>query len=223
MPSATRLAAVKRPAVSELHRAASLFTFFSHLPVRIGKRASFCIAWICVFGLALPLVLLAAVQRGRPTQYQVEAVYLYQFGKFVQWPASSAPSDNFQICVIGRDPFGPILDSTIAREKIGNSPIEAARIADVDGAKRCRILYLSLSEEPRVESMLHELANAPILTVSDLPDFVARGGMIQFTVQDNRVRFDINVAAAKKAGLTISSELLKVAATVRGAPAGPNQ
>jgi YfiR/HmsC-like len=221
MPSATRLAAVKRPAVSQLHRAASRFAFSFHLRHKIGKRASICIAGICI--LALPLVLLAAVQRGRPTQYDVEAVYLYQFGKFVQWPASSPPNDKFQICVMGRDPFGPILDSTIAGEKIGDSPLQAARIAGIDGAKRCRILYLSPSEEPRVESMLHELGNAPILTVSDLPDFAARGGMIEFVVQDNRVRFDINVAAAKKAGLTISSDLLKVAAAVRGAPSGPNQ
>jgi hypothetical protein len=174
--------------------------------------------------LVVPLALFAA-QRRRPTQYDVEAVYLYQFGRFVQWPAQlSVPSDSFPICVLGRDPFGNILDSTIAGENINQVQLRADRITALDDAKHCRILYISPSEDARLGAVLDSLQTEPVLTVSDAPDFVSRGGMIQFVLQDNRVRFEINVAIAQKAGLSVSSQLLKVAASVRGAPAaGANQ
>jgi hypothetical protein len=169
--------------------------------------------------LALPLGLFAA-QSGRPTQYDVEAVYLYQFGRFVAWPAqNAAPQDNFPICIMGRDPFGASLDSTIAGENINQLPLKASRIASVDDAKRCRILYISPSEDARLGAILQGLQQAPVLTVSDAPDFLSRGGMIQFVLQGNRVRFEINVSTAQKSGLTVSSDLLKVASSVRGVPA----
>jgi hypothetical protein len=171
----------------------------------------------------LPLALFAA-QRGRPTQYDVEAVYLYQFGRFVQWPAQTAsPSDAFPICVLGRDPFGASLDSTIAGESINEQRLEADRITEVRDAHRCRILYISPSEDAHLNAILDSLQAEPVLTVSDAPDFLARGGMVEFVLQDNRVRFEINVAIAQKDGLSVSSQLLKVASAVRGAPAGANQ
>jgi YfiR/HmsC-like len=172
---------------------------------------------VCAICLVLPLALFAAQ---RPTQYDVEAVYLYQFGKFVQWPAATSTADPFYICVMGRDPFAQRLDNTIAGEAIGNAPLKADRIDTIDDAKRCRILFISSSEDARLEEILNRIGKAPVLTVSDAPDFVARGGMIQFVIEDDRVRFEINVGTAKQAGLTMSSQLLKVAAAIRGAPAG---
>ncbi|HEY6467181.1 MAG TPA: YfiR family protein [Candidatus Acidoferrales bacterium] len=179
-----------------------------------------------IFTLILSLALLTSLihaQRGRPTQYDIEAVYLYQFGKFVQWPAGPASTEAFPICVLGRDPFGKTLDSTIAGEKIGNTPLKADRIEDLSDVKHCRILYISPSEDARLDAILARVGSSSVLTVSDLPDFESHGGMIQFIVEDNRVRFEINVAVARKSGLSISSQLLKVAAGVRGAPAGANQ
>ncbi|HTZ73268.1 MAG TPA: YfiR family protein [Candidatus Aquilonibacter sp.] len=171
--------------------------------------------------LALVPIGLLAAQKGRPTQYDVEAVYLYQFGKFVEWPAKTdGPVDAFPICVMGRDPFGALLDSTVAGESIANLPLKAERVDNIDDAKRCRILYISPSEDERIGAILDGLQNAPVLTVSDAPDFATRGGMIQFVLQDDRVRFEINEGTAQKAGLSLSSQLLKVAAAVRGAPAG---
>lgn len=176
---------------------------------------------LALWGLLLVPGTFLAAQRGRPSQYDVEAVYLYQFGKFVQWPAKTeSPADAFPICVIGRDPFGAALDNTVAGESIGNLPLKPERVDNVADARHCRILFISPSEDARIGDILDGLQNAPVLTVSDASDFAMRGGMIQFVIQDDRVRFEINVGPAQKAGLSLSSQLLKVAAAIRGAPAG---
>lgn len=195
--------------------------FLPLFPLTRGWLAFFRCAYVlCVF---LPFALFAG-QRGRPTQYDVEAVYLYQFGRFVQWPTqTTSASDAFSICVLGRDPFGAGLDSTIAGESINEQRLEAERITDVRDAHRCRILYISPSEDAHLNAILDSLHAEPVLTVSDAPDFMARGGMVEFILQDNRVRFEINVAVTQKAGLSVSSQLLKVAAAVRGGTAGANQ
>jgi hypothetical protein len=159
----------------------------------------------------------ASPQRSRPEEYQVKSVYLFNFGRFVQWPTASAKDDLFAICVLGRDPFGPVLDSVLAGETIDNRKLVAKRITnphDVVGAG-CRILFISSSEANHLKDVLTSLGNSAILTVSDLPGFTTSGGMIQFVLQDNKVRFEVNLTAAEKAGLTLSSQLLKVATEIR--------
>ena len=226
MAPATRLAAVKRESVP-VKRLRATFVHakaaFSKISARVRAR-HFLLQSFCAICLAIPLVLAAQPQRGRPTQYDVEAVYLFQFGKFIQWPTAPASDEPFDICIMGQDPFAQTLDNTIAGETIGKSPLKDERIGSIDDAKRCRILFISASEDAHLDEILDRLGKMPVLTVSDVPSFLARGGMIQFVVQDNRVRFEINVSTAKRAGLAVSSQLLKVAAAVRGAPAaGANQ
>ena len=167
-----------------------------------------------VTGTVFPSAILRA-QQSKPAEYQVKAVYLYNFSKFVEWPATSGEEDSFAICVLGHDPFGPALDSTLLGEKVDNKNIVARRIVDVQEASKCRILFLASSEAARMKQILVSLGKASVLTVSDLPDFSVSGGMIQFVMEDNKVRFEVNLSAADKAGLTLSSQLLKVATTVR--------
>jgi hypothetical protein len=174
-----------------------------------------------LLGAFLGLVLIglpAAAQSGKPTQYDVEAAYLYQFGNFVQWPtkklATQAPK-SFPICVIGRDPFGRILDNTVKDGNMNGLPLVARRVTSAQEAAGCRVLFVSSSEDRDLTRTLGALSSAPILTVSDIPAFVSRGGMIQFVLIDKRVRFEINVSNAERAGLTMSSQLLKVAVAVR--------
>jgi hypothetical protein len=186
---------------------------FSSVRLRSCLARVPCAYFIC---LLFPLVLLA--QRGHPSQYDVEAVYLYQFGRFVQWPGqTTSTADSFPICVLGRDPFGATLESTISGEKIGQLPLREDHIADASDAKHCRILFIGDSEDEHLAAILDSLQKDPILTVSETRDFALRGGMIQFVVVDNRVRFEINLATTQRAGLEVSSQLLKVASTVHGA------
>jgi hypothetical protein len=162
----------------------------------------------------------AQAQAPKPTEYQVKAAYLSNFGRFVEWPAGGAPAPDqpFNVCVLGQDPFGPALDSALAGEAINGAALAAKRIPKGQDAAMCRILFISSSEESDLKAILAALDKASIVTVSDFPQFVKRGGMIQFVMDGNRVRFEVNLAAVQHAGLNLSSELLKVAIAVRRAP-----
>jgi hypothetical protein len=103
----------------------------------------------------------------------------------------------------------------LAGEKIGNQTMVARRIADVQDAAKCRILFIASSESARMKLILAALGKSSVLTVSDMPDFTASSGMIQFVLEENKVRFEVNLSAADRAGLTLSSQLLKVATNVR--------
>ncbi|HEY3971568.1 MAG TPA: YfiR family protein [Candidatus Sulfotelmatobacter sp.] len=168
-------------------------------------------AWI----LIAPQPLLG--QHGKPTEYEVKATYLYNFTRFVEWPVQGAQGegDSFAICVLGDNPFGPALEATVAQETIGGKNAVAKQIHTMQDAADCRVLFISTSEDKRLKQILMSLGTASVLTVSDLPKFTERGGMVQFVVDGNRVRFEVNSASAERAGLTLSSELLKVAVNVR--------
>jgi len=154
-------------------------------------------------------------QRSKPSEYQVKAAYLSNFGRFVEWPSEMTAGDApFYVCVLGQDSFGPALDAALSGEKIGHAPLVPKRISRVEEAVDCRLLFISASEDSRLTTILPGVGKS-ILTVGDMPGFTQRGGMIQFVVEGNRVRFEINLAAAQHAGLNLGSDLLKVATTVR--------
>jgi hypothetical protein len=156
-------------------------------------------------------------QHLKPTEYEVKATYLSKFGRFVEWPAgiTLAQSDSFSICVLGQDPFGPALNDMIADETIAGKSVLAKRISVPQDAVNCHVLFISSSENTRLKQILIMLGDTSVLTVSDLPEFTKRGGMVQFISEGDRVRFEVNLAIAERAGLTLSSELLKVAVNVR--------
>jgi hypothetical protein len=165
------------------------------------------------------LAALAAVnlyaQASKSSEYQVKAAYLYSFGRFVAWPSAPAKQNEFAICVLGRDPFGPTLETVGAGITIGGQPAVSRRLERAQDATGCRVLFISASEESALGRVFAALGKSTVLTVSDLPDFTRRGGVIQFVVDGNRVRFEVNLTAADEAGLVLSSELLKVAIAVR--------
>jgi uncharacterized protein DUF4154 len=163
---------------------------------------------------ALVAVVPAIAQSPGPLESEVKATYLLNFGRFATWRPNAPASESFAICVIGRDPFGSTLDQTVAGETIDGRGVIARRIVNAADARSCRILFVSSSEEARLPTILPIAQNAGVLTVSDLARFSDRGGMIQFVPQDKRVRFQVNETAVEQAGLSLSSELLRVAAAV---------
>ena len=176
--------------------------------------------------LLLPLMTwaLAAVAPAGNTlaqspEYQLKAVFLFNFAQFVEWPASAFPEPDtpLGICILGEDPFGGYLDETVRGETVANHPLAVRRYRTVDEIKGCHILFVSRQEQGHVGQILDSLKGRSVLTVSDAERFASRGGMIRFVTDRNRIRLRINLEAARAANLTLSSKLLRPAQIV---PAG---
>lgn len=149
-------------------------------------------------------------------EYQIKAAFLYNFAKFVEWPAQAfhGPSDALSLCLLGHDPFGRILDETLAGKTVQGRPLVLIRHETWPPRQACHILFISASKQALLEQTFAALKGASILTVGDTPRFAHRGGIINLTMDENRVRLEINLRAAETAGLTISSQLLKLATLV---------
>ena len=174
----------------------------------------------CTLALAVAWIVIGAprlhAQKSGPTENEVKSAYLYNFGKFVEWPfEATSVGGFFTICVLGDDSFGSTLETVISGESINGKKVLVKRIAKPQDAGSCRILFISSSQQSRVKEILEELDNTSVLTVSDMPEFIRRGGIIQFVVEANKVRFEVNLTSAEHSGLTLSSQLLKVAISVK--------
>lgn len=147
-----------------------------------------------------------------PSEYQVKAVFLFNFSQFVAWPAQAfaAADTPFSICIVGEDPFGAGLEATVRGENVQGHPLVIRRYPHPGALESgCHIVFIGDSSVAQLEKILKGLDDQAILTVSDIDHSAERGAMIQFANEHNRLRLIINIAAAKAAGLTISSKLLR--------------
>jgi hypothetical protein len=166
--------------------------------------------------LLLPLYpTLVAAQKAGATESQVKAAYLYNFGKFVRWQTDRVGSpQTLTICVLGKDPFGAVLDATVEGESIDGKKITVKRLSTIQDLTACSILFIATSEESRLGPVLSAAQRQGLLTVSDIPHFAEHGGIIGFVTLQDKIRFEVNRSAAEQSHLTLSSELLKVASRV---------
>ena len=169
-------------------------------------------AWFVISALLLSGTLQAAA----PTEYQLKAVFLFNFAQFVDWPQESFPEAQMPLVigVLGEDPFGTYLDEIVSGETVNNRQLEIQRYRRVDEMKTCHILFISQSESKQLEQIVADLKGRSILTVSDSDGFTRYGGMIRFVTEKNKLRLRINLEAATAANLTISSKLLRPAEIV---------
>lgn len=145
-------------------------------------------------------------------EYQVKAAFLLNFTKYVEWPPDpAAPGAPLSICILGEDPFGPVLDQMVAGETLRGRKIEVQRVRRPPPSS-CSVLFAGKTEKD-VGAVLSMLGPG-VLTVGEGDDFLRQGGMISFFLDSHRVRFDINQSVASKAGLVLSSKLLSVARSV---------
>ncbi len=163
--------------------------------------------------LAVLACLPARAQDPAPSEFQLKAAFIYNFAKFVEWPAESfrAQDSPFTIGIIGNNPFEDILGQTVQNKRINGHPFRVVQCKTLADLQTSHIVFISPSERKRLTEILRAIRGASVLTVSDLDHFLPAGGMIQFLMEDNKVRFSINDAAAKQAGLRISSKLLNLA------------
>jgi hypothetical protein len=174
---------------------------------------------IVVLGMTMNWASTADAQAGDgsdSSEYLIKAGFIYNFAKFVEWPtaAFSQPDSPIVIGVLGTDPFGNVLDRIVEDKKIGPRGFVVKRLKwgkDLKDLKDCKIVFVSASERVHIDEILQSVKGLPILTVGETPGFAERGGVIRFTLEDNRVRFEVNVDAAHQADLNISSRLLTLA------------
>jgi hypothetical protein len=149
-----------------------------------------------------------------PSEYQVKAAFLYNFAKFVEWPppAFVAADSPITIGILGNNPFGEVLEATIRNKTINGRQLRVKEITSLKdpALKNCHILFISQSERKHLEETLEALKGTSILTVSEIEQFTRAGGMVNFVMEGNKVRFDINDGAAARNGLKISSKLLSL-------------
>ena len=182
---------------------------------------------IVALGMTLNWTSMAAAQAVDPpdsSEYLIKAGFIYNFAKFVEWPSTafSQPDSPIMIGVLGTDPFGSVLDRLVEDKKIGQRGFVVKRYKwgkDLKDLKECKILFVSASEKAHIDEIVQAVKGLPILMVGETPGFAERGGIIRFTLEDNRVRFEINVDAAHQADLNISSRLLTLAKIIPQAAA----
>jgi hypothetical protein len=153
-----------------------------------------------------------------PSEHQVKAVWLLNFARFCEWPTNAfAHRDGpFLVGVMGKDPFGNNLEKAFEGKSFKGRPFAFRRISTGEEAKGCQILFVQESDRRKTRDLAQKLQRLPILTVGDANEFLDDGGIINFLLKDNTVRFEINLKAAQAAGLKLNANLLKVAVTVRG-------
>jgi hypothetical protein len=171
--------------------------------------------------ILLALLMNASIWAAAPgaLEYQLKAVFLFNFTQFIEWPpgAFNDGQSPVAICVLGSDPFGPYLDEVAQGEKVNGRSLIVERLSKSEDVGGCHVLFVSRSEEGHLAQVLQQLNGRSVLTVSDIESFAERGGVIGFFTLENKIRLRINMASAKRADLTISSKLLRPAEIVAAA------
>ena len=158
--------------------------------------------------------------------HEVEASFVYTVAKFVDWPADAFvdPGAPFVFVVLGDDPFEDSLARTVAGKSVGGHPVEVVGVKEAKDLVACHVLFVGRSEASRADEVIERLRGASVLTVSDFERFAQSGGVLRLALDENMVRFEINVDAAERAHLQISSKILKLGVVVRDrkhAPGAP--
>lgn len=170
-------------------------------------------AWVAGCNVATSVF----AQSREASEYQIKAAFLYNFAKFVEWPPENSvkAGDPMTICIVGEDPFGNILDEFTKAKTINGRPVLITRLKPGQDLKGCQIAFISSTDRSQLKSIFQNAARAHVLTVGESQGFSAGGGVIDFIREDKMVHFEVNVDAAQRANLKISSKLLGLAKIVK--------
>ena len=189
---------------------------------RVGQRSGqrwagkWLFAFAC-FWLACSQLAGAEDSAAGVAEYQVKAVYLYKFTEFTDWPANTFASADapLVIGIVGEDPFGSILDDLTKGEIVRGHPLVVKRLQPRDDLRSCQVLFIAHYDKEAMPALFQKLKDSPVLTVGDATGFADQGGMINFVIDEEKVKLEINQSAAEEAGLQISAKLLKLAHIVK--------
>lgn len=159
----------------------------------------------------------ASAQKDPVGEYELKATILYNLSRFVEWPPRSYADSQAPtvLCTLGQDPFGNSLKTLGQKQDNNGRPVSIRQLKNENGIRECHVLYISTSERKTLAEILSRLKGSSVLTVGEMSQFAAQGGVIQFTVEDKQVHFEINLDAASRMTLKISSRLLVLAQIVK--------
>jgi hypothetical protein len=169
---------------------------------------------VVLLGAALAAVTCASARAAPPTEYEVKAAFIHNIAKFVEWPAAPPTDGKLRLCIVGQDPFGSALDS-LRGKRVGDKVWEVLPAKPNSNLRECGVLFIAASERNNLGQLLDATKGSPVLTVGDSEGYAGHGVMVNFYLEQDRVRFEINAESANRAGLKISSQLLKLARIVR--------
>jgi hypothetical protein len=174
--------------------------------------------WLALLTLIIILCSGGAATAQQTDEYRVKAAFLFHFAQLVDWPADLQGDESkpLTLCTIGPDPFGGDLDTTLRGKSIGTRALQIRHLKQAQEIEGCHVLFIAGRDRKQVAPLLSALKDTAVLTVGESDDFVKQGGMIGFCMENNKVRFDINVDAAARVKLKLSSRLLLLAKSVIG-------
>ena len=182
-------------------------------PASCTRTAARILALLVVAAGVLAWIPQAGAQSQPLSEYQVKAAFLYNFAKFVEWPADAFkdPRAPVMLGIVGEDPFGETLDAMVSGKTVNGRGVVVRRFQHGEDLRGCHILFISSSERKRRARILESVKGSAVLTVGEMDQFVQSGGAIGLLLEENKVRFEINVGAAARARLKISAKLLALA------------
>jgi hypothetical protein len=154
-------------------------------------------------------------------EYKLKAAFIFHFAQLTDWPENDRMENQRElfVCTLGSDPFDGELESTVTGKIIGSRTLRVRHVKEATEAKDCQIVFVAGNEMKKLPELLFQLANAPVMTIGEADGFIQRGGMLNFCEEGGKMRFEINLTPADRAGLKISSRLIVLAKNVLGSPA----
>jgi hypothetical protein len=183
------------------------------IAVRPMRRACFVtvVCWLFASGSPKALSL-----TGESVEYPIKLAFLFNFAKFVEWPTDSYrnPGAPLEICIVGHDPFSPDSERELQTRTVAGHPVEVLTVKPTDTLRMCHMVFIPITENDQADKIVRGLNGSSTLTVGEAEGFAVLGGIINLTVEGNKVHFEVNRLAADRAGLKISSRLLSLARIV---------
>ncbi|MCC6232307.1 MAG: YfiR family protein [Verrucomicrobiales bacterium] len=180
---------------------------------------------LSMIALASPGTSVAAATPAQNLESKLKGVFLLNFAKLVEWPATAFGNANtpVRIGILGEDPFGDVLDELFRGETARGRPLEVKRAATTDRLTDCHIVFLSVVDEAQLRAWLGSFAGRPVLTVGDQEGFIEAGGMLQFVREGKNLRFQIHADLAATSGLKVSSRILALGKVTSGSTTLPRK
>lgn len=176
--------------------------------------------------MSQPLLLLAfciatfvnAHPQSQPDEYRIKAAFLFHFAQLIDWPSEAlqASDNSLLLCTLGDNSFRGAMESSVEGKTIGSRVLHVRHFSGNDNVSGCHMLFVGRNESQRISLILAALKRAPVVTVGDTANFVDQGGVLGFCMEGNKIRFEVNLEAAERARLKISSRLLLLARRVVG-------